>query len=337
MEFVTPGLADRGPRAETEPAGSEALIELRHVSKSYPTDGGTRVTILDDLNLEVREGELLALLGQSGSGKSTLLRLMAGLIAPTQGAVLCHGEPLDGRQPLHVDRLSELRVVPVAYRRGKCPDRADPAAAVAARRGGGDRTRAGPDRAFGLRERLPEGALGRDAAARGLCAGAGRASGDPVHGRAVQRARCPHRGEPPHRGGRAVARVRPCRDQEHLLRHAQHRRGRLHGEPHRHHLVAPRTHQARDPEPAALSARRELGGLLGAGRPDPRGHHGRGASRRAGGRGASTCRRHGSAGPAGRAGRRRRRPRSGRASSPSPPSRSARSSVCCACSRTARK
>ena len=39
---------------------------------------------------------MLALLGQSGSGKSTILRLMAGLTEPTQGAVLSHGEPLDG-------------------------------------------------------------------------------------------------------------------------------------------------------------------------------------------------------------------------------------------------
>jgi len=99
MELAAPGLADRGQRPEVGPAGSEALIELRHVSKSYPTDGGTRVTILDDVNLEVREGELLALLGQSGSGKSTLLRLMAGLIEPTQGAALCHGEPLEGANP----------------------------------------------------------------------------------------------------------------------------------------------------------------------------------------------------------------------------------------------
>ena len=81
-------------------APTEPLIELRDVSKSYPTEGGQHVTILDALNLEVREGEMLALLGQSGSGKSTILRLMAGLADPTQGAVLCRGEPLEGINPL---------------------------------------------------------------------------------------------------------------------------------------------------------------------------------------------------------------------------------------------
>jgi NitT/TauT family transport system ATP-binding protein len=73
------------------------LVELRHVSKSYPgADGGPPVTVLDDINLDLREGEMLALLGQSGSGKSTILRLMAGLTAPTQGAVLSHEAPLEG-------------------------------------------------------------------------------------------------------------------------------------------------------------------------------------------------------------------------------------------------
>jgi len=73
------------------------LIELRHVSKSYiGADGGSPVTVLDDISLEVREGEVLALLGQSGSGKSTILRLMAGLTEPTQGAVLGHGAALIG-------------------------------------------------------------------------------------------------------------------------------------------------------------------------------------------------------------------------------------------------
>src|ERR1700688_2836265 len=78
-------------------AGSAPLIELRHASKSYVSaDGGPPVTVLDDINLEVREGEMLALLGQSGSGKSTILRLMAGLTDPTQGVVLSHGAPLAG-------------------------------------------------------------------------------------------------------------------------------------------------------------------------------------------------------------------------------------------------
>src|ERR1700687_3120131 len=73
------------------------LIELRHVSKSYVSaDGGSPVTVLDDISLEVREGEMLALLGQSGSGKSTILRLMAGLTEPTQGMVLSHGASLSG-------------------------------------------------------------------------------------------------------------------------------------------------------------------------------------------------------------------------------------------------
>ncbi len=100
MDVGTSERTERGERGAATGIGGEPLIELRHVSKSYPTtDGGTRVTILDDVNLEIREGEMLALLGQSGSGKSTMVRLMAGLIEPTQGAVLCHGEALDGANP----------------------------------------------------------------------------------------------------------------------------------------------------------------------------------------------------------------------------------------------
>jgi NitT/TauT family transport system ATP-binding protein len=91
-------LAERPPpEAPPESTGAAPLIELRHVSKSYlGADGGSPVTVLDDISLEVREGEMVALLGQSGSGKSTILRLMAGLTDPTQGAVLSHGAPLAG-------------------------------------------------------------------------------------------------------------------------------------------------------------------------------------------------------------------------------------------------
>jgi NitT/TauT family transport system ATP-binding protein len=87
------------PQPEHSPPSGSAvapLIELRHVSKSYVGTEGPPVTILDDISLDVREGEMVALLGQSGSGKSTILRLMAGLTEPTHGAVFSHGAPLDG-------------------------------------------------------------------------------------------------------------------------------------------------------------------------------------------------------------------------------------------------
>jgi NitT/TauT family transport system ATP-binding protein len=88
-----PVLSDHGPATASANA---PLIELRHVSKSYATANGPPVTILDDVSLEIRTGEMLGLLGQSGSGKSTILRLMAGLTEPSSGAALSHGLPLTG-------------------------------------------------------------------------------------------------------------------------------------------------------------------------------------------------------------------------------------------------
>jgi len=83
------------------PVPSEVpLIELQHVSKSYfGAAEGPPLTVLEDISLEVRSGEMLALLGQSGCGKSTVLRLMAGLTSPTEGTVLSHGTPLTGINP----------------------------------------------------------------------------------------------------------------------------------------------------------------------------------------------------------------------------------------------
>ena len=91
------GRQQRAPEAQgQERAPTAALVTLRHVSKSYAPAGGAPVTVLDDVDLEVRDGEVLALLGQSGSGKSTIIRLMAGLTQPSGGAVLSHGVPLRG-------------------------------------------------------------------------------------------------------------------------------------------------------------------------------------------------------------------------------------------------
>ncbi|AYF75360.1 ATP-binding cassette domain-containing protein [Nocardia yunnanensis] len=77
----------------------ETLIELRAIDMSFTGASGEPLTVLDRVNLRLREGEIVALLGRSGSGKSTLLRLIAGLLAPTSGQVIYRDRPLRGTNP----------------------------------------------------------------------------------------------------------------------------------------------------------------------------------------------------------------------------------------------
>ena len=73
---------------------STKLLDLVNITKSY--DG---VTILDDLNLYIRENEFLTLLGPSGCGKTTTLRILGGFETPDAGKVLFNGQDITQLPP----------------------------------------------------------------------------------------------------------------------------------------------------------------------------------------------------------------------------------------------
>ncbi len=77
---------------------TEALLKLENVYMEYGS-GARRFTAVEDVNLELKPGEFVALLGPSGCGKSTLLRIITGLQNASRGTVYYRGEPLLGVNP----------------------------------------------------------------------------------------------------------------------------------------------------------------------------------------------------------------------------------------------
>lgn len=69
----------------------ENVLELKDVNKSFHTKLGT-LEVLKDINIEVKKGEIVGIIGPSGSGKSTILNIISGLINPSSGKVIVNGE-----------------------------------------------------------------------------------------------------------------------------------------------------------------------------------------------------------------------------------------------------
>jgi len=74
----------------------ESVLDVRGVSMAFDKPSGEPLRVLDNVDMSLREGEILGLLGRSGSGKSTLLRIAGGLMHPVSGEVRYRGAPLDG-------------------------------------------------------------------------------------------------------------------------------------------------------------------------------------------------------------------------------------------------
>jgi NitT/TauT family transport system ATP-binding protein len=78
---------------------TEALIDIHGLRQSFPRADGGEHLVLDGIELQLRQGQIVGLLGRTGSGKSTLLRLIAGLTLPSDGTVTYLGQPVQGPPP----------------------------------------------------------------------------------------------------------------------------------------------------------------------------------------------------------------------------------------------
>ena len=96
-----------------DPSSNEAVVSIEEVSKSYPG-----VLALDSVSLDLRAGEVHALIGENGAGKSTVIRILSGDVRPDRGATLVRGRevsfysPADARRHGIATIFQELMIVP---------------------------------------------------------------------------------------------------------------------------------------------------------------------------------------------------------------------------------
>jgi lipoprotein-releasing system ATP-binding protein len=82
------------------------VLEAHDIAKSYRAGDGSTLHILNGVNLNVKRGEMIAIVGESGAGKSTLLHVIGALDQPTRGHVLIGGESINNRTD---DELAVIR------------------------------------------------------------------------------------------------------------------------------------------------------------------------------------------------------------------------------------
>lgn len=80
-------------------AAAGNILTAADINLSYPRDDGSQHSVLETFSLDLRQGEIVALLGASGVGKSTLLRVLSGLQAPSAGQVTAFGQQITNTHP----------------------------------------------------------------------------------------------------------------------------------------------------------------------------------------------------------------------------------------------
>jgi len=98
-------------QAVATPAIAGQKLRAEHLGMVYERDG-TAVAALEDINLDVADGEFICIVGPSGCGKSTLLNTMAGFLSPTSGSVTIDGEVVTGPDPRRILVFQERGVFP---------------------------------------------------------------------------------------------------------------------------------------------------------------------------------------------------------------------------------
>lgn len=87
---------------------TESVVSFRKVSVSYRAVKGEAKQIFRNLNLEIKKGEKIALIGSNGAGKSTLMKLMTGLIKPSEGEILLKGKGIRDTKPEALSKMISL-------------------------------------------------------------------------------------------------------------------------------------------------------------------------------------------------------------------------------------
>ena len=93
---MPPATAAARPAPRAAAPAPETLLAVSGVRQTYARSAGSDLLVLDGVDMRIRSGEIVGLLGRSGSGKSSLLRIIAGLVPPAGGEVLWRGRPLKG-------------------------------------------------------------------------------------------------------------------------------------------------------------------------------------------------------------------------------------------------